>query len=272
MCTNCLPSRLGTCLNVSATSTTSAAPPDTNQLSDISNETETESDTEVVVETRAADPYLCPSSPLSYPDECTLQATQAVPSNSIQCPPDGLQLPPYLLMSDPSFCWGSLDAADFSHALDAAYSEVIHWRLNRFKVPAGTSGKEFIREISRLYSAFATASSLESIALKATVVMPILLLQKPHHRSKTKEHIACLERRLQTWKEGNLNQLILEGRTIQRRLPKFDKPKAEQNLTRSFANLMFAGKTKAALDLLFRMGVSFTYTTSLTQVIQTPLQ
>jgi hypothetical protein len=118
------------------------------------------------------------------------------------------------------------------------------------EVPVAKSGKEFVRELSRLFSAFASASSMESIALKATVVMPILLLQKPHRRSKTKDHIACLERRLQAWKEGNLNELTLEGRTIQSRLSKSDKPMATQNISRSFANLMFAGKTKAALDLL----------------------
>ena len=52
--------------------------------------------------------------------------------------------------------------------------------------------------------------------------------------------------------EGNLNELTLEGRTIQGRLSKSNKPMATQNLSRSFANLMFAGKTKAALDLLSR--------------------
>jgi len=91
---------------------------------------------------------------------------------------------------------------------------------------------------------------MEYVALKATIVMPILLLQRPHHRSKAKETAICLERRLRRWKEGGLNELVLEGRTIQSRLPNYDTPMAEQSLSRSFANLMFAGKTKAALDLL----------------------
>ena len=95
-------------------------------------------------------------------------------------------------------------------------------------------------------------SAMESIALKATVVMPILL-QKLHRRSKIKDHIACLENRLRTWKDGNLNELTLEGRTIQGRLSKLNNPKANQNLSFSFANFMFAGKTKAALDLLSRV-------------------
>ena len=85
------------------------------------------------------------------------------------------------------------------------------------------------RELSHLFSAFASASSMESIALKATVVMPILLLQRPHSPSKTKEHVACSERRLRTWNEGNLNELRLEGKTIQNRFSKFDMPKVKEN-------------------------------------------
>ncbi len=43
---------------------------------------------------------------------------------------------------------------------------------------------------------------------------------------------------------------MLEGRTIQQRLPKQYPPRAAQQLARSFADLMFAGNTKAALCLI----------------------
>lgn len=79
-----------------------------------------------------------------------------------------------------------------------------------------------------------------------------MLLQKPHRASKTKEHITCLERRLVSWKEGTLNVLVLEGRAIQCRLHKFNSSRAKETLARSFANLMFVGKCKEALDLLSR--------------------
>lgn len=153
-------------------------------------------------------------------------------------------------MSNPVFTWGTHTAADLTHALEATYSEVVHWRKNVFQVPLGNTGKEFTRELARLYSAFGTASSMESIALKAATVLPTLLLQKPHRTSKAKEHIACLEKQLIIWKDGNLNDLVVEGRTIQHRLPKYNSPMVRQSLSRSFTNLMFAGKTKAALDLL----------------------
>ena len=57
-------------------------------------------------------------------------------------------------------------------------------------------------------------SALECIA---AVVLPILMLQKPSTKSKAKKHIACLERRLKMWQEGDLSDLLLEGRTIMAR-------------------------------------------------------
>lgn len=101
-----------------------------------------------------------------------------------------------------------------------------------------------------LHVAFASCSAMESIAMKAAIVLPILLLQKPSSKSKAKEHSNCLERRLRTWLDGDLNDLVSEGRTIQRRIPKSYPGDGQKRLARSFANLMFEGKTKAAIRLL----------------------
>ena len=101
-----------------------------------------------------------------------------------------------------------------------------------------------------MYKAFASSSAMESIAMKAAIVLPILLLQEPSSRSKAKEHSACLDRRMTSWLDGDLYDLVLEGRTIQRRFPKSNKKYRQKHLARSFANLMFEGKTKAAIRLL----------------------
>ena len=53
-------------------------------------------------------------------------------------------------------------------------------------IPSGTSGKEFVLEMARLFTSFAERSSLEPIALQTVMTMPALLLQKPHSRSKAK--------------------------------------------------------------------------------------
>lgn len=80
--------------------------------------------------------------------------------------------------------------------------------------------------------------------------MPILLLQKPARKSKAKDHITCLECRLDTWREGDLNELLREGRTIQQCISKTSPSFNNEQTSHSFANLMFQGKTKAALHLL----------------------
>ena len=134
------------------------------------------------------------------------------------------------------------------------YDEVVHWRKNCFKIPLGNVGKSFVAEMSRLYTAFVATSTLECIALKATVILPILVLQLPNRRSKPKEHAACLERRMKAWKNGDLESLVNEGRTIQLRLPRLKNTQSDSNLARTFANLMFKGKVHAALDLLSNKG------------------
>ena len=105
-------------------------------------------------------------------------------------------------------------------------------------------------ELARLFKAFAESSALESVALRAVTIMPILLLQKPAKKSKAKDHTKYLQRRLNTWREGDLNKLLREGRTIQQHIPRNTPPMTEDKLSRLFANHMFQGKTKAALRLL----------------------
>ena len=68
-----------------------------------------------------------------------------------------------------------------------------------FLIPSGKSGKGFVLELARLYQAYADNSSLHSIALTACSVFQVLLLQKPHAKSKSKEHITCLEHCLALW-------------------------------------------------------------------------
>ena len=147
-----------------------------------------------------------------------------------------------------------MDGASFAQAIEEAYAEVVHWRRNIFSVPSGAEGKEFVREQARLFNACAESSALEPIAVRAVMTMPALLLQKPHRRSKARDHRDCLRRRLLVWKFGNIAALVDEGRTIQQHLPiSHSAPGGtDSTLSRRFAKLIFEGKTKAALRLLSR--------------------
>ena len=157
-------------------------------------------------------------------------------------------LPPFIRMAIPSFTWGSLSTQSFIDQMSRTYTEVVFRKNNVFTVPLGASGKSFVSELARLFQAYSDGSGLELIALKAITVASRLLLQKPFRTSKAKDHISCLERRLTSWKEGNIDILLLESRTIQQRLPASDSyTHANEDITRSFTKLMFEGNCKAAM-------------------------
>ena len=158
-------------------------------------------------------------------------------------------LPQFEPLSNPVFTWGSVDADTFCHSLEATYSEIVHWRNNSFKIPSGNIGKKFVLELAWLFRSAGEGSNLESIALKAAFTFCTLVTQKPTHNSKSKDHISCLERRVALWRDGNLNDLVLEGRTIQYRL-KTSNHHNSNSLSQTFAKLMFSGKTAAAMQLL----------------------
>ena len=52
------------------------------------------------------------------------------------------------------------------------------------------------------------------------------------------------------WNDGNLNELLLEGRAIQCRLHTIGHSYKSDNEAQYFTKLMFSGKTAAALQLL----------------------
>ena len=90
---------------------------------------------------------------------------------------------------------------------------------------------------------------MESIALKAAMVLPALLLQKPHKQSKSCEHIKCLECHLHLWQEGDIDALLKEGSVIQLHL-RCSRPSSSADSSRIFARLEFQGKVRAAMRFL----------------------
>ena len=65
--------------------------------------------------------------------------------------------------------------------------------------PSGKAGKELVAEIARLLSGVADCSVLECIALKASVVLQALALQKPTGPGGSKFFAELLRRRLVLW-------------------------------------------------------------------------
>ena len=254
VCQGCLPQRSGNCVNTVLTPPSQVATNLASPSQESSSPGLSSSSSSLPSSQTDTSPRLSPlllSSPEHHSDTCvaTVAATPVTPLYD-SAPEKVLELPGFLPATVPAFTWGSCDSTIFTNLLNDAYREVVHWRPNLFKVPFGKAGKSFVSELASLYKAFVSSSAMESIAMKAIIVLPILLLQKPSAKSKAKEHNACLERRLNTWLGGDLSDLLLEGRTIQRRIPKSDSGDCQKCLAHSFANLMFQGKTKAAIRLL----------------------
>ena len=94
----------------------------------------------------------------------------------------------------PSFVWGSVLDVMCVELLDCCYREAVHWVQNLLKVPSGRCGKDFVLKLVRLLRAYVEDSALQSICLKAALVLPRLVLQKPHRTSKKKkDHVAHLD-------------------------------------------------------------------------------
>ena len=109
---------------------------------------------------------------------------------------------------------------------------------------------QFVKSMASLLSAYAEGTALESIALKAAMCMPALLLQRPHNRSKNADHVNLLKSRLNKWKNGDIDLLLHEGQTIQSRLPPRSTKDKGTKAALSFAHMMEAGNVKTALRMI----------------------
>ena len=89
------------------------------------------------------------------------------------------------------------------------------------------------------------------------MTMPTLLLQKPHAKSKTRDHITCFKRRLEIWEKGDLAELLKGGKSIQNHLwvssTRHDSL-SDDRIARTFSKLMMEGRIRAALRLLTKDG------------------
>ena len=150
------------------------------------------------------------------------------------------------------FRWGKLNGEEFYDVVSDIYERVVHWKRNIFMIPSGNVGKSFVNHLATLYQSYADESPMECIALKAATVFQILLLQKPGPKSRSKDHIKHLKRRLDMWINGDIEEIFLEGCFLQERMPQRTSKDNFGEIARKFSKLMSMGKTKSALNYLSR--------------------
>ena len=164
------------------------------------------------------------------------------------------RLPDYVALDIPSITiWGrradgSIITVNSSTIINA-YDEITRWRKNTFLVPYGKVGRDFIDQLTQHINDWNNASQTQHIALKAAIVLLATALQKPSVKSKAKDHKECLEKRLALWKEGEVESLLREGRSIQKRLAKAKRTKPP-NKAKIFAKLVMEGQNNSALRYL----------------------
>jgi hypothetical protein len=164
------------------------------------------------------------------------------------------ELPPFLPLATPTFKWASREGADFMTDVNCAYEITTKWRKNVFKLPSGHSGKLFTSALARLYDAYGSRSPMESIALKAAAIIAPLLLQQPAGKPTYRDNVNHLTRRLKLWDEGNINDLIKEGSTIQEQLIKSRRALDDSTLSKRFATMVFNNNFKGAMSLVTSKG------------------
>ena len=179
------------------------------------------------------------------PQRC--QDTTQRPQSSIQP-----NLPDYEVLPNEikNKTWGNISHESFCDTINGVYDEIVHFRRNIFNAPSGRAGKAFIEELAFWIKQFNSNSDLNSVALKAFMVLPTLILQKPSATSKSKEHSLAIERRLNLWRQGDLDLLLKEVRFIQGKFVHSKKARTVEDISKVFAKLVFQGKLSAAIKLL----------------------
>ena len=83
------------------------------------------------------------------------------------------------------------------------------------------------------------------------MVLPTSLLQKASLTSEYKDNVETLKRKLNQWKDGQMERLLVESKTIQERLFKDNvKNQSSDRKATLFARFMEKGKVNKALKLL----------------------
>ena len=80
--------------------------------------------------------------------------------------------------------------------------------------------------------------------------MPSLLLQKPSQKSKSKDHLRALERRLELWESGEVMELLKESEKIQKNMKATNKTTSINEISKKFTSEMKKGNIHNAMKLL----------------------
>ena len=130
---------------------------------------------------------------------------------------------------------------------DNIYKKIVAFSPNNiFEIPSGNATKKMIREMTFLIREYTRESHLSTSALKTLAILPHLLCQRTYEKSRTGEDRKVLERRMKKWEMGEVQSLVKEAETLQKRVKKKVGKKKEEDKSKKFASLMKQGKVAKA--------------------------
>ena len=143
--------------------------------------------------------------------------------------------------------WEDTTPEQVKSLIDSIYERIVTFSpYSLFEVTRGNATKKMIREITFLLRQYTGESPLQPVALKILAILPHLLCQRTHEKSKTAEDRKAMERRLELWEKGEVQKLLKEAETLQDRAKKKHGKKKEMDKSKKFASLMKQGKVAKA--------------------------
>ena len=135
--------------------------------------------------------------------------------------------------------------------VEAIHNEAMFWKPNLFEPPKCHATKDLMKLMVDLVNDYIANALRSSLAMTTSMIIPQLLLQKQHEHLTRTENTKCLERRIQLWKEGELDQLSKEAATLNDTVTrKYRATKENGSESTKFAKLMKKEKLVPSLRLL----------------------
>ena len=113
--------------------------------------------------------------------------------------------------------WEDKTAEEVEEVTENIYKKIVAFSPNNiFEMPSGNAAKKRIREMAFLIREYTRESNLSTNALKILAILPHLLCQRTHEKSRTVEDRKALERRMVMWEKGEVQSLVKKTETLQK--------------------------------------------------------
>lgn len=147
--------------------------------------------------------------------------------------------------------WQATTIDEAIRLTDTMYNKIVTFSpSNIFEIPKCNAAKEFIKEINFLLREYIHASHLQPLAFKAIAILPHLICQRTHSKSKTTENVKAMERRMEMWKKGEITDLLRETQALQNKRRKTAANQIQRDIARRFSSMIKQGKISQATRAL----------------------